>query len=152
MYFPRSLSVVPFEARINGLYQIVGYHLCALLSLDMGETFESIYHPAIFVTKASAQAFLSTIRGRQIDTKNWMLPTSEARTYYLRREEGSENPAPYSPIRQTTIKNAFAMLTRHMPIMRAIAKLAEDMQIPPYFIAEELGLAQFFRERHQNNA
>lgn len=88
--YPRNLSIAP--------YRHGGFHVTALISADMGETYEPIAHPAVFRDAVRAQAFAGYLRGKQIDLDRWIIATADQITYYVRRSPGEENPAFYSPV------------------------------------------------------
>lgn len=74
-----------------------GFIAVGLLSPDMGETYEAVYHPAVFRTDFEARVFAARVKGKPVNLKNWVITGAPNSSYYLQREQ-DENPAFYSPL------------------------------------------------------
>jgi hypothetical protein len=103
----RELNIVPAEVVIRnaeGKRERVpcGFHVTALASWDMGETYEGMTHPAIFRTKERAERFRERMRAEfsrrynagecQVNTKHWIIAAATSLSYYVRLQPGRRIP------------------------------------------------------------
>lgn len=82
-----------------------GFSITGLISCDMGETYETVYHPAVFPSLFAAKLFQKKIAHKPVDLSFWIITGAPNSSYSLQREP-SENPAFYSPLIKITSRES----------------------------------------------